>query len=165
MYYISTVAFILITAFFIWRGYKKGIGGFVVRIISCILGYIIAILLTDPISNLLVKVDFIHGLIAYVIAGTFVLSVVIIICDVTGNKAYEKILWKKPINESTYVALKVGGGLLGILLGCFFGFITSYLISFQTGQLYPESVVTEIVLETQEAQNHDEPNQDIMNLR
>lgn len=134
-HYLSTVSFIFITLFFIWRGYQKGLGGTLIRIGSCFLGYVIAIFLTNPLASLISKINVIDGLIIYVISGTFILALVIIICDVSGNRAFDKMIYKKPISESAYLTLKFGGAVIGILVGCFFGFISSYLINFKVSQL------------------------------
>lgn len=144
MHYFSTITFAVVVLFFLIRGYQKGFFSALIRIASCFLGYIIAIVFTPPLSHIISFIPFLDGLIVYVIAGSLILITFITFSDKLGNTLLENFIYKKPMPESVYRLLKIGGGVVGTCVGCFVGFIASYLINFQLSQLsYTASVLEE----------------------
>src|SRR6187431_557324 len=72
----ATIVFIVIVAFFIWRGYEKGFIGSITRILSWVIAYPAAIFFTKPLAKIILQYTPIEGLLVYLIAGCGIFLVV-----------------------------------------------------------------------------------------
>ena len=62
---LSSIVFIVILAFFTWRGYQKGFVGAISHVLSFIVAYPAAIFLTKPFANILRAHTGLDGLILF----------------------------------------------------------------------------------------------------
>ena len=134
MAYVSTIAFIIIVLFFLWRGYQKGLIGSVVRVLSCVAAYPMAIIFTNPLAKIITKYSALDGLMVYFIAGSLILLTVCALVDYVGNRLLNNFFDNAIETESSYNISKISGAVVGVLVGCFIGLLTAYIINFKLAQ-------------------------------
>jgi uncharacterized membrane protein required for colicin V production len=120
----TTIVFIAILVFFVWRGYQKGFVGAISRVLSFLIAYPAAIFLTKPFAKLLHSYIGLDGLILFLIAGCTIFAVVSLIVTLILNGIARLI----PHNQYTETSSKIGGAAFGILIGGLFGLIAVYVI-------------------------------------
>lgn len=126
MNYLPLIALPLLTLFFIWRGYNRGFWRSLIRIISCLFGYVAAFFLTKPLSQILP----IEGLIVYAAAGAIIFLSVSAIFDYLGSK----LLTKNDEEDFESNFSKISGAILGGFLGCLTGLFLCYAINLKFKQ-------------------------------
>lgn len=120
----TTIIFIVILAFFTWRGYQKGFVGAISRVLSFIVAYPAAIFLTKPFANILRAYTGLDGLILYLVAGCTIFLVASLLVTLILNS----LASLAPSNSITEMGSKVGGVVFGAIIGGVFGLIAVYLI-------------------------------------
>ncbi|HOY22450.1 MAG TPA: CvpA family protein [Cellvibrio sp.] len=120
----TTIIFIVILAFFIWRGYQKGFVGAISRVLSFIVAYPAAIFLTKPFANILRAYTGMDGLILYLVAGCTIFLVASLLVTLILNF----LASLAPSNSITETGSKIGGVVFGAIIGGVFGLIAVYLI-------------------------------------
>jgi uncharacterized membrane protein required for colicin V production len=120
----TTIIFIVILAFFTWRGYQKGFVGAISRVLSFIVAYPAAIFLTKPFANILRAHTGLDGLILFLVAGCTIFLVTSLLVTLTLNL----LARLAPSNSITETGSKIGGVVFGAIIGGVFGLIAVYLI-------------------------------------
>lgn len=120
----TTIIFIVILAFFTWRGYQKGFVGAISRVLSFIIAYPAAIFLTKPFANILRAYTGLDGLILYLVAGCTIFFVASLLVTLLLNS----LARLAPNNSVTETGSKIGGVAFGAIIGGVFGLIAVYLI-------------------------------------
>ena len=120
----TTIIFIVILAFFTWRGYQKGFVGAISRVLSFIVAYPAAIFLTKPFANILRAYTGLDGLILYLVAGCTIFLVASLLVTLILNF----LASLAPSNSITETGSKIGGVVFGAIIGGVFGLIAVYLI-------------------------------------
>ena len=120
----TTIIFIVILAFFTWRGYQKGFVGAISRVLSFIVAYPAAIFLTKPFANILRAHTGLDGLILYLVAGCTIFLVASLLVTLILNS----LASLAPSNSITEMGSKIGGVVFGAIIGGVFGLIAVYLI-------------------------------------
>lgn len=120
----TTIIFIVILAFFTWRGYQKGFVGAISRVLSFIVAYPAAIFLTKPFANILRAYTGLDGLILFLVAGCTIFLVASLLVTLILNS----LARLAPSNSITETGSKIGGVVFGAIIGGVFGLIAVYLI-------------------------------------
>lgn len=120
----ATIIFIVILAFFTWRGYQKGFVGAISRVLSFLVAYPAAIFLTKPFANILRAYTGLDGLILYLVAGCMIFLVASLLVTLLLNS----LASLAPSNSITETGSKIGGVVFGAIIGGVFGLIAVYLI-------------------------------------
>ncbi len=120
----TTIIFIVILAFFTWRGYQKGFVGAISRVLSFIVAYPAAIFLTKPFANILRAYTGLDGLILFLVAGCTIFLVASLLVTLILNS----LASLAPSNSITEMGSKIGGVVFGAIIGGVFGLIAVYLI-------------------------------------
>lgn len=120
----TTIIFIVILAFFTWRGYQKGFVGAISRVLSFIVAYPAAIFLAKPFANILRAYTGLDGLILYLVAGCTIFLVASLLVTLILNS----LASLAPSNSITEMGSKIGGVVFGAIIGGVFGLIAVYLI-------------------------------------
>ena len=120
----TTLVFIVILAFFTWRGYQKGFVGAISRVLSFIVAYPAAIFLTKPFANILRAHTSLDGLILFLIAGCTIFFVTSLLVTLLLNS----LARLAPTNSITETGSKIGGVVFGAIIGGVFGLVAVYLI-------------------------------------
>jgi uncharacterized membrane protein required for colicin V production len=120
----TTIIFIVILAFFTWRGYQKGFVGAISRVLSFLVAYPAAIFLTKPFANILRVYTPLDGLILYLVAGCTIFLVASLLVTLILNL----LASLAPSNSITETGSKIGGVVFGAIIGGVFGLIAVYLI-------------------------------------
>lgn len=121
---LTTIIFFGLLAFFTWRGYQKGFIKSITRILSWIVAYPAAILLTKPGAALLMQHTSLDGLIVYFVAGSAIFLTVSLLVTLLLTGVAKLI----PENNATYTGSKIGGASVGVLFGTFIGLLAVYLL-------------------------------------
>ena len=121
----TTFVFIVILAFFTWRGYQKGFVGAISRVLSFIVAYPAAIFLTKPFANILRVYTGLDGLILFLVAGCTIFFVTSLLVTLLLSS----LARLAPTNSITETGSKIGGVVFGAIIGGVFGFIAVYLIN------------------------------------
>jgi uncharacterized membrane protein required for colicin V production len=121
---ITTVAFIVILAFFTWRGYQKGFVGAITKVLSFLVAYPAAIFLTKPFANILRAYIGLDGLILFLIAGCTIFLTTSLLVVLLLNSLARLV----PANEFTETSSKIGGATFGVIFGSVLGLIAVYII-------------------------------------
>jgi uncharacterized membrane protein required for colicin V production len=110
---VSLVLFIVVVAFFAYRGYQKGLLRSLSRIFSLLAGYTASILFTEQVSALLTSQFQLQGMVSFIaaalglfIAGGIAVSIVF--------HLIEKLL---PVSETPSTASSCGGLATGLMVG------------------------------------------------
>ena len=120
----TTIIFIVILAFFTWRGYQKGFVGAISRVLSFVVAYPAAIFLTKPFANILRAYTGLDGLILFLVAGCTIFLVASLLVTLILNS----LARLAPSNSITETGSKIGGVVFGAIIGGVFGLIAVYLI-------------------------------------
>ncbi len=127
---IPIIVFGFIVLFFVWRGYRNGFVVSVARYFSCFLAYVVSVIGTNPLSKIISQYSHLQGLIVYFIAAFFIFLTVSIIANYLFGKLidvfFEDYLGEEIISGKS----KFSGAILGVLAGCFVGFLMVYIINF-----------------------------------
>lgn len=122
---IATIVFGLIIIFFLWRGYQQGFIKSIARILSWLIAYPAAIFFTIPLAKLIVKYSSLDGLIVYFIAG----SAIFLTVSFLVTKLLDILSDTIPDNTVTENTSKVGGAVIGIIVGGVMGLLAVYAIN------------------------------------
>lgn len=150
---LSSIVFIVILAFFTWRGYQKGFVGAITRVLSFLIAYPAAIFLTKPFANLLRTYTGLDGLILFLIAGCSIFLLASLAVTLLLNAGARLI----PSNEFTDTSSKIGGAAFGIIFGGVVGLIAVYIVNV----VAKPSAATQIT--QQKIQENDLQNKDLQN--
>ena len=120
----TTLIFMVILAFFTWRGYQKGFVGAISRVLSFVVAYPAAIFLTKPFANILRAYTGLDGLILFLVAGCTIFFVASLLVTLLLNS----LARLAPSNSITETGSKIGGVVFGAIIGGVFGLIAVYLI-------------------------------------
>lgn len=120
----TTIAFIIILAFFTWRGYQKGFVGAITKVLSFIVAYPAAIFLTKPFATLLRTYTGLDGLLLFLVAGSTIFLTVSLLVTLLLNG----LARLTPTNEFTKTGSQIGGASFGIIFGSVVGLIVVYVI-------------------------------------
>jgi uncharacterized membrane protein required for colicin V production len=119
---LTSFVFFCVLAFFVWRGYQKGIIGSIARLLSWIVAYPATLIFTPSVASLLIQHTPLNGMIVYFIAGagtflvvSFAVELLITTC---GNFTSE--------NESNQTSSKIGGAGIGAFVGTIAGLVVVY---------------------------------------
>ncbi len=122
---ITTIVFLVILAFFTWRGYQKGFVGAITKVLSFLIAYPAAIFLTKPFANILRSFTGLDGLILFLVAGCTIFLTVSLLVTLLLNGLARLV----PANEFTETGSKIGGATFGVIFGCVIGLVAVYLIN------------------------------------
>jgi uncharacterized membrane protein required for colicin V production len=122
--HITTIVFFALLAFFVWRGYQKGFIGSITRILSWLVAYPAAIVLTKPCAKWLSQHTALDGIIVYFIAGSGIFLLVSIIVTQLLNLLAKLI----PNSDAANTSSKVGGAGIGVLVGTLVGLMVVYAL-------------------------------------
>ncbi len=120
----TTIVFIVILAFFTWRGYQKGFVGAITKVLSVLIAYPAAIFFTKPFAHFIRTFINLDGLILFLIAGCTIFAVVSLAVTLLLNG----LARLAPTNEFTETGSKIGGTIFGIIFGSLVGLIAVYTI-------------------------------------
>jgi len=120
----TTAVFLVILTFFTWRGYQKGFLGSITKLLSFVIAYPAAILLTKPFAKLLHGLIGLDGLVLFLVAGCsiFLIASLIVTLILSG------IAKLVPDNQVTETGSKIGGIIFGLIVGSLAGLVAVYLI-------------------------------------
>ncbi|RYZ79994.1 MAG: CvpA family protein, partial [Moraxellaceae bacterium] len=121
---VTTIVFIVILAFFTWRGYQKGFVGAITKVLSFLIAYPAAIFFTKPFATILRAHTGLDGLILFLVAGCSIFFVVSLLVTLLLNYVSSLV----PSNEFTETGSKWGGAAFGIIFGGVIGLIAVYVI-------------------------------------
>ncbi|GGY66395.1 hypothetical protein GCM10011613_07910 [Cellvibrio zantedeschiae] len=121
---ITTIVFLVILAFFTWRGYQKGFVGAITKVMSFIIAYPAAIFFTKPFANILRAFTGLDGLILFLVAGCTIFLVASLLVTLLLNSLARLV----PDNKFTETGSKIGGTAFGIIFGSVIGLVAVYLI-------------------------------------
>ena len=123
---VSLVLFLLVMAFFAYRGYKKGLLRSLSRVISLIAGYTASILFTEQVSAFLTSQFQLEGLISFIAAA--------LILFVTAGIAVIIVFWiiaqLVPVQETPSTPSALGGMFVGLLVGFIVAIISVWSFTF-----------------------------------
>lgn len=117
----TTLVFLLLIVFFLWRGYRKGFIDSLAQILSLVAAYPAAILLTTPLANLIFNHTSFSGMPVYFVAG----SVIFISVSFTVSKLIKIFYRRLPESQQRE---KTGGSVIGALVGTMVGLVVVYVI-------------------------------------
>lgn len=120
----TTIVFIVILAFFTWRGYQKGFVGAITKVLSFIVAYPAAIFLTKPFATILRAYTGLDGLILFLVAGCSIFLIASVLVTLLLNS----LARLAPTNEFTETGSKMGGAAFGVIFGGVMGLIAVYVI-------------------------------------
>lgn len=146
----TTIVFIVILLFFMWRGYQKGFVGAISKVLSFLVAYPAAIFLTKPFANLLRNYIGVDGLILFLIAGCTIFAAVSLIVTLLLNGIARLI----PQNQFTETSSKIGGTAFGILIGSLFGLIAVYVIDIFAKPVHSNTEIANTQADTKSTQNN-----------
>lgn len=139
----TTIVFIVILAFFTWRGYQKGFVGAITKVLSFIVAYPAAIFLTKPFAHILRAYTGLDGLILFLVAGCTIFLIASLLVTLLLNS----LARLAPSNEFTETSSKIGGATFGIIFGSVMGLIAVYLVDIVAK---PNNVTTHQVVDISE---------------
>jgi len=119
-----TVIFLVIAAFFCWRGYQKGFVKSISRLMSWAIAYPAAIFFTKPLAKWVVHYTPLDGLVAYFVAGSSIFLVVSLLVELLLKAAARAI----PQSDAVATSSKVGGASIGLVMGTLLGLLVVYAI-------------------------------------
>ncbi|HWV14297.1 MAG TPA: CvpA family protein [Cellvibrio sp.] len=117
----TTLVFLLLVGFFLWRGYRKGFIDSLAQILSLMVAYPAAILLTTPLANFIFNNSSFSGMPVYFFAGSAIFLTVSFSVSKLSKMFYRK-LPESPKRE------KSGGAFIGALVGILVGLVAVYTI-------------------------------------
>jgi len=120
----TTIIFIVILAFFTWRGYQKGFAGTVSGVLSFVIAYPAAIFFTKPFATFLRTHIALDGLILFLVAG----STIFVVVSLVVSLLIHSLARLAPSNSITNAGSKIGGVVFGIIIGGVFGLIAVYVV-------------------------------------
>jgi len=121
---LTTLVFVVILAFFTWRGYQKGFVGAITKVLSFIVAYPAAIFFTKPFAHILRAYTGLDGLILFLVSGCTIFLVASLLVTLLLN--YLASL--TPANNYTETGSKIGGVAFGIIFGSVVGLIAVYVL-------------------------------------
>jgi len=131
---IITSVFLIIVGFFLWRGYRQGFAKSLAQILSLAIAYPAAIFLTNPLAHFIFAHTAFTGMLVYFAAGSFIFFIV----TFTVTNLLKRFAQTLPVNQFTVNGSKLGGAVIGVLVGGIVGLIAVYAIGlaqkFQTKQ-------------------------------
>lgn len=119
-----TSVFLIIVGFFLWRGYQKGLMASLAQILSLAIAYPAAIFFTTPLANFIFSHSSLSGMLVYFAAG----SAIFFIVGLLVTSAIKLAARAFPQSEFTAKGSRVGGALIGVLVGGTIGLIAVYAI-------------------------------------
>lgn len=127
---IPIIIFVSILLFFVIRGYQKGFIVSITRYLSCLLAYLVSILSTNRLSNIIAQHSHLEGLVVYFVAAGLIFFVISIIANYMFGKLFA-LFFANDFDDGVLSSLsKFGGALLGSLAGCFIGLLLVYVVNF-----------------------------------
>lgn len=152
---IVTIIFLVIVAFFVWRGYQKGFIGSITRVLSWLLAYPAAIIFTKPLATLFIQHTALDGVIVYFIAGASIFLAVSFFVTLVLNGLSRLI----PENTFTETGSKIGGASVGIIIGGLVGLLAVYgIILVKKPDAVPADIATASLQEQSTNLTHVAPN-------
>ena len=152
--HLTTIVFFALLAFFTWRGYQKGFIGSITRILSWIVAYPAAIILTKPLAKLLMQHTSLDGLIVYFIAGSAIFLLVSFLVSALLNLLATLI----PETNATQTGSKIGGASIGVLMGALVGLLVVYAIGLvltpKAQPVQQEQAINSLPIVDEENTNH-----------
>jgi uncharacterized membrane protein required for colicin V production len=121
---LTTGVFLVILAFFTWRGYQKGFIGAITKLLSFIIAYPAAIFFTKPFATILRGWTGLDGLVLFLVAGCSIFLVASLLVTLVLNSIARAI----PSNQFTDTGSKIGGTAFGVTVGTLVGLVVVYLI-------------------------------------
>jgi len=122
----SLIIFIVVVAFFVYRGYKKGLLKSLSRILSLLAGYIASILYTKQISIIVESQYHLPSLVVFICVALVLFFgagiIVSLLFWLIGKSIPEK--------QSASVALSFGGAGVGLVVGVIVGFTLVWAFAF-----------------------------------
>jgi uncharacterized membrane protein required for colicin V production len=149
----TTFVFIVILAFFTWRGYQKGFVGAITKVLSFLIAYPAAIFLTKPFAAILRAYTGLDGLILFLVAGCSIFLIVSLLVSLVLNR----LARLAPSNEFTETSSKIGGAAFGVIFGSVMGLIAVYLIDIVAKPSNSDKHQVAVVSEQSEAKKN-QPN-------
>lgn len=117
-----TTLFLIVVGCFLWRGYQKGFMASLAQILSLLIAYPAAIYLTNPLANFIFNRTAFSGMLVYFAAGSAIFFVVGLLVTSLIKGAARAF----PQSEFTARGSKIGGALLGLVVGGTIGLIAVY---------------------------------------
>ena len=123
---VSLVLFILVTAFFAYRGYRNGLLRSLSRIFSLLAGYTASILFTEQVSTLLTSQFQLHGMVSFIAAalGLF------IVAGIAVSIIFHLIEELLPASEIPSTASSFGGLATGLMVGAIVAITAVWVFTF-----------------------------------
>jgi len=122
----SLIIFIVVVAFFVYRGYKKGLLKSLSRILSLLAGYIASILYTKQISIIVESQYHLPSLVVFICVALVLFFgagiIVSLLFWLIGKSIPEK--------QSASVVLSFGGAGVGLVVGVIVGFTLVWVFAF-----------------------------------
>ena len=123
---ISLIVFVAAVVFFGYRGYRRGLGASLSRIVGLLAGYAAAVLFTPQLAALLTAQVGLQGLATYAVAGMLLFFGAALLVSL--------VFWllgrMLPGGEGRSLLSSVGGGLTGALVGAVVGLVLVWGIGF-----------------------------------
>jgi len=121
---ITSLIFIVILAFFAWRGYQKGFIGAITRVLSFLIAYPAAIFLTKPFAHIVRAYTGLDGLILFLVVGCTIFLITSFLVSFLLSSMARLV----PSNQFTDTSSKLGGTVFGLIFGGVIGLVVVYVI-------------------------------------
>ena len=122
----SLIIFLVVVAFFAYRGYKKGLVKSLSRVLSLLGGYLASILLTGQVAAIVASLFQLRGIVPFIIAALFLFIAGGLIVSFLFLLIGKLI----PENETPSTASSFAGATLGLGVGLIVALITVWTFTF-----------------------------------
>ncbi|MEE4246110.1 MAG: CvpA family protein, partial [Kangiellaceae bacterium] len=129
---ISYLIFFVVTLYFAYQGYSKGVAKLSFRFIALVLAYVAALIFTRDLAPIVTQHTSVDGILSYVSAGLLLFFVTNWLVD-KGLLQFYQLVTKNAGELATIE--RISGSALGIVIGVFFGFILVWTNSVATNAL------------------------------
>lgn len=140
---LSLGIFVAVILFFAFRGYSKGFFGALSRTISLIVAYIAAFFLVKPAAAWLQEHTGLEGIAVYLISGLVIFAGVSLLVTLIFN-GLERLVGSR---ERLSLTSKMGGLVVGLILGGVLGLLVVYGMSIVREAKRPETMASETPLD------------------
>lgn len=123
---VSLILFVVILAFFAYRGYQKGLLRSLSRIFSLLAGYTASILFTEQVSALLTSQFQLQGIVSFITAALGLFIAASIAVSIVFRLISELI----PASETPSTASSCGGLVTGLMVGAIVAITTVWGFTF-----------------------------------